>query len=63
MSVEGELASAEHAEKVLLTTFIHRHTYELPEPFGTRQLLVFQKEHPTDPRYPRPIGVPKKSPL
>lgn len=63
LSIEKELESSEHAEKVLLTKFIHRHTYELPEPFGKRQLLVFQKEFKTDPRYPRSVGVPKKNPL
>lgn len=63
LSVESEMASAEHAEKVLLTHFIHRHTYELPEPFGKRQLLLFQKTAKTDPRYPRAVGVPKSKPL
>ena len=63
LSAGEEITQSAHAQKVLLAPLIHHHRYELPEPFGVRQLLVFQKEHPTDPRYPRPVGVPKKSPL
>jgi len=38
-------------------------TYKLPDQMGERYLLIFKKDKPTPPNYPRHIGVPKKQPL
>lgn len=37
--------------------------YTLPDQWGERQLLLFKKTFPTDEKYPRGVGVPKKDPL
>lgn len=63
LNIEGEMKNAEDAEKILNLRFIERHTYTLPEDFGTRQLLVYQKISKTSKEYPRKNGEPKKNPL
>src|SRR3989344_19423 len=42
---------------------VKQYPYELPEGYGTRQLLIFQKTFPLLKKYPREVGVPKKKPI
>ncbi len=39
------------------------HAYVLPGKWGERRLLLYEKTAPTDERYPRAVGVAKKTPL
>lgn len=40
-----------------------QHRYTLPNPYGERQLLVFEKLAKLNDKYPRTIGIPSKHPL
>src|SRR3989344_2334469 len=42
---------------------VKQYPYDLPEGYGTRQLLIFQKTFPLLKKYPREVGVPKKKPI
>lgn len=63
MHIADEQRSALNAMKALHMELVDSHTYELPDNWGKRQLLMYKKREPTEERYPRDVGVPKKSPL
>lgn len=63
MSIKQELADSLLARAELSCHLVHTHRYELPEGFGKRQLLVFEKTAKTPEKYPRGVGVAKKKPL
>ena len=44
-------------------SFRSRKPYRLAEGDREREIVIFEKKKPTDPRYPRRTGVPEKSPL
>lgn len=60
---EQELAEAQAAMSVLGVR--HEATYSLASAQETNPLtlLVFRKQHPTPPHYPRRVGLPAKKPL
>ncbi|MBT6069012.1 16S rRNA (guanine(527)-N(7))-methyltransferase RsmG [Candidatus Peregrinibacteria bacterium] len=58
-----ELAICDEALKLLGGKLIATHEYTLPADSGERVYLVFEKIKETPEKYPRRIGVPKKSPL
>lgn len=60
---EAELEAAEKAMKTLGFSFEGPIEYELAEEMGSRTLLIFSKSKALSDKYPRPAGVPKKSPL
>lgn len=63
MHAQDELAQSAAAQRTVRASLAFTHTYELPGDFGQRQLIVFRKDAPTPNTYPRPIGVPSKTPL
>lgn len=63
LKIEQELQDALLARAELSCQLTNQHEYELPEKWGKRQLLIFEKRHKTSEKYPRNIGVPKKNPL
>ena len=63
MKIDKELEDSLMARAELTCHLIDQYEYELPEPFGKRQLLIFEKTSPTSDKYPRKIGEPKKKPL
>lgn len=58
---EEELRQAKKALKLLKTTHMHTHSYQLSE--AQLSLMVFQKEGDTPKMYPRTSGTPSKKPL
>ncbi len=63
MKIDQELEDSLMARAELTCHLTNQHEYELPEPFGKRQLLVFEKTSPTSDKYPRKVGEPKKKPI
>jgi len=63
INIEQELQDSLLARAELSCHLVKTHTYELPEDWGKRQLLIFEKTSPTPQKYPREVGVPKKTPL
>jgi 16S rRNA (guanine527-N7)-methyltransferase len=63
MHIADEQRASLSAAKALGCELVETHRYELPEGFGERQLLIYRKTAPTDRRYPRDVGIPKKEPL
>ena len=63
MHIDQELQESLLARAELSTQLESSHTYELPESFGERQLLLFTKRAPLNKIYPRENGIPKKTPL
>jgi len=63
MKIDKELEDSLMARAELTCHLTNQYEYELPEPFGKRQLLIFEKTSPTSDKYPRKIGEPKKKPL
>lgn len=63
LRADDELAQSAAAQRALRCPFAFRHVYALPGDFGERQLLVFRKGAATPKTYPRPTGVPGKTPL
>ena len=61
--IAQELASTEHAQRVLHMAYSGSATYDLGDGFGKRTILFFRKKAPTPAAYPRSIGTPKKEPL
>ena len=62
LSYEAELDASQNALKVLGGKLQQVKTFEHPTLSGAR-LLVFEKVKATPAQYPRPIGIPAKSPL
>ncbi len=63
MDIDQELKESLNAQRELSCTLVDQHVYELPDGFGKRQLLIFEKTKPLDKKYPRGVGVAKKKPL
>jgi 16S rRNA (guanine527-N7)-methyltransferase len=63
LSIEKEMQDSLNARLALQSRLMDRVEYELPEGWGRRQLLLFEKTGSLSPEYPRGVGVPKKSPL
>jgi len=63
MKIEQELKDSLLARAELTCHLIDQYKYELPESFGKRQLLIFEKTFKTSDKYPRATGTPKKQPL
>lgn len=63
MNVEQELRDSLLARAELSAHLVAQHVYELPDSWGKRQLLIFQKGAPLSDAYPRDVGVPAKKPL
>ncbi|MCA9371004.1 MAG: 16S rRNA (guanine(527)-N(7))-methyltransferase RsmG [Candidatus Peregrinibacteria bacterium] len=63
MKIETELKESLLARAELRCHLVDSYKYVLPEGWGERQLLIFEKTGPTPAKYPRDIGVPKKTPL
>lgn len=58
-----ELSDGKRAVSVLGGGSVHAYSYELPEDFGARTLIVVEKAKPTPPKYPRGNGAERKKPL
>jgi len=58
-----EIKEATNAFKQLRIGLPKVEKYELPEGMGTHYLLMFRKNEPTPPIYPRRTGIPNKNPL
>ncbi len=63
MKVETELKESLLARAELSCHLNEAFEYELPGDWGTRQLLIFDKTSKTPKKYPRAVGIPKKTPL
>lgn len=63
LDVNQEIEESVQAQKVLNCQLINQIEYELPEGFGKRQILVFNKTSKLDAKYPRATGIPKKKPI
>ncbi len=63
MDIDQELKDSVNAQRELNCRLVDHHVYELPDGFGKRQLLIFEKTKPLDKKYPRGVGVAKKKPL
>lgn len=63
LHIAKELEQAAKARRLLSAHLTDMHTYTLPEDFGERQLVVFEKQQPTGEEFPRRVGVPMQKPL
>jgi 16S rRNA (guanine527-N7)-methyltransferase len=63
MKMDTELEESLLARANLSCHLVDTHEYELPDDWGKRQLLIFEKTSSTDQKYPRETGIPKKNPL
>lgn len=63
LSIEEELQASVTARMQLHCRLMERHEYELPDGWGRRQLLLFEKVKTLPREFPRRVGVPKKQPL
>ncbi len=61
--IAREIEESKAAQVALKCALVSQQRYVLPEPHGTRQLLIFNKQGKLGEFYPRPVGVPKKKPL
>ncbi len=61
--IADELRASSNAMRALSAKLVGEHTYDLPEDWGQRTLLIFQKTAMTAEEYPRGVGIPKKTPL
>lgn len=60
---DSELSSGGHALKVLGGGTPRVISYELPQSFGSRNLVVTQKIHATPAQYPRGNGAERRNPI
>lgn len=58
-----EIEASSRAMKQLRVSLEQVFRMDLPFAMGSRNLLVFKKEAPTPPPYPRKAGIPNKQPL
>lgn len=63
MKMETEMEESLLARAELSCHLKEQYEYELPDGWGKRQLLIFEKLANTNPKYPRETGLPKKKPL
>lgn len=62
-SVKSEMQAAQNSIELLGGELTQIRELELPEGFGERILLVFEKKQPSPKRFPRRVGLPSKKPL
>ena len=62
-NAEEEIKEAERALSLLGGGKIERYSYELPESFGSRTLVVAQKREKTPEKFPRGRGKERSSPI
>ncbi len=58
-----ELSNSKYAMDTLGGKLADLFKYELPDSTGERAYIVFEKIKPTPEKYPRRVGIPKKTPL
>jgi 16S rRNA (guanine527-N7)-methyltransferase len=63
MQIEQELKDSLLARAELSCQLTSKHPYTLPDKWGERQLIIFEKRGRLAAKYPRAIGIPKKTPL
>ena len=76
MNIDQELQESLLARAELSCQLVDTYTYNLDDwlpndsnqdsqgaGWGKRQILIFEKRHTLDKKYPRDVGVPKKNPL
>ena len=63
MNIEDELTDSINARIKLNAQLVDKVEYELPEEWGHRQILVFEKTGVLSEEFPRGVGVAKKEPL
>ena len=63
LKTKTELDEAQNALKLMKSTLVDIVEYELPCNFGTRDIMIIQKNGNIEKKYPRKAGVPKKLPL
>ena len=63
LNIDQEMKDSLLARAELSCHLDESYKYELPEDFGKRQLLIFNKTSKTSDKYPRVVGMPKKNPL
>ncbi|MFH0770136.1 MAG: 16S rRNA (guanine(527)-N(7))-methyltransferase RsmG [Candidatus Peregrinibacteria bacterium] len=62
-AIEEELQQSLLARAELSCHLKEQHRYRLPDPFGERMLVVFEKTFRAAEKYPRAVGMAKKHPL
>lgn len=60
---EAEIKAMNHAKQVLNLTSERIIEEELPDQFGKRFIIIYQKDKPTSSNYPRPYSQIKNKPL
>lgn len=63
LNVNFELNNINSGLSLLGATLINQNSYQLPNNYGTRNLLIFQKQKLTPLKYPRPYQQIKNKPL
>lgn len=63
LNVNSELNHINRSLSILGATLIKQESYQLPKNYGTRNLLIFQKQKLTPLKYPRPYQQIKNKPL
>ncbi len=63
MKIETERSESLLASAELSCHLIDQYEYELPDDWGKRQLMIYEKTAKTNQKYPREVGTPKKKPL
>jgi len=63
LKTKTELDDAQNALKLMKSELLDIVAFELPNNFGTREIMIIQKNGKIDKKYPRKAGTPKKSPL
>jgi len=63
LKTKSELDDAQKALKLMKSELIDIVEFELPNNYGTREIMIIQKNGKIDKKYPRKAGTPKKSPL
>ena len=63
LAIEEELQASVTARMQLQCRLVGRHEYELPDDWGKRQMLIFEKVKTLPKEFPRKTGVPKKDPI
>ena len=63
VNIDQEMQDSLLARAELSCHLDDTYEYELPEDWGKRQLLIFEKTSKTSDKYPRAVGIPKKNPI
>lgn len=63
LTIAQEMQDSLLARAELSCHLVKQYEYDLPDDWGKRQLLVFEKTTPTPKKYPRAVGIPKKDPI